>query len=89
MHAHALDWGGKLIVNHINECMLTEVDWGAHDSSFFLYLVNIDHDAKLKDFFTQGLCILLPQKTSSTPVMEYLKDYFDMKMDFPTPNQSR
>ena len=28
---------------------------GAHDSSFFLYLVHIDHDAKPKDFFTQVL----------------------------------
>ena len=87
-----VDWGGKLRVNHINECMpsevdwgahethqnghsitrvdwgdydptlypmdgsiLSEVDWGAHDSSLFLYLVHIDHDAKAKEFFTQGL----------------------------------
>ena len=26
-------------------CILSEVDWGAHDSSFFLYLVHIDLDA--------------------------------------------
>ena len=25
-----VDWGGKLRVNHINECMPSEVDWGAH-----------------------------------------------------------
>ena len=58
-------------------CMLSEVDWGAHDSSFFLYLVHIDHDAKPKDFFTQGLWGGQPQRTSSTPLMEYLKDFFD------------
>ena len=57
--------------------MLSEVDWGAHDSSFFLYLVHIDHDAKPKDFFTQGLCRGLTQRASSTPLMEYLKDSFD------------
>ena len=108
-----VDWGGKLRVNHINECMpsevdwgvlethqnghsitkvdwgghdptlspmhgcmLSEVDWGAHDSSFFLSLVHIDHDAKPKDFFTQELWGGLPQRTSSTPLMEYLKDSF-------------
>ena len=41
--------------------------------SFFI-LVCIDHDAKPKDFFTQGLWGGLPQRTSSTPLMEYLKD---------------
>ena len=28
-----VDWGGKLRVNHINECMPSEVDWGAHEPS--------------------------------------------------------
>ena len=41
--------------NHMTEFSLSEVDWGAHDSSFFLYLVYIDLDAKPKDFFTQEL----------------------------------
>ena len=27
-----VDWGGKLRVNHINECMPSEVDWGAHET---------------------------------------------------------
>ena len=57
--------------------MLHEADWGAHDSSFFLYLVYIDLDAKPKDIFTQGLLGGLPHMTSSTPLMEYLKDSFD------------
>ena len=107
-------WGGKIRVNHINECMpseidwgaqethqnghsitkvdwgdhdeslypmdgcmLSEVDWGAHDSSFFLYHVHIDHDAKPKNFFMQGLWGGLPQRTPSTPFMEYLKYSFD------------
>ena len=39
--------------------------------------MHIDHDAKPKDFFTQGLWGGLPQRISSTPLMEYLKDSFD------------
>ena len=54
----------------MNGCILSEVDWGAHDSSFFLYLAHIDHDVKPKDFFTQGLWVGLPQTTF------YLKDSF-------------
>ena len=27
-----VDWGGKLRVIHINECMPSEVDWGAHET---------------------------------------------------------
>ena len=27
-----VDWGGKLRVSHINECMPSEVDWGAHET---------------------------------------------------------
>ena len=108
------DWGRELRVNHINECMPSEVDWGAHethqnghsitkvdwrdydptlypmdgyilsevdcgahDSSLFLYLVHINHDAKPKDFFTQGLWGGLTQRASSIPLMEYMKDSFD------------
>ena len=29
--------------NHMNESLLSEVDWGAHDSSVFLFLVNTDY----------------------------------------------
>ena len=43
------------------------MDWGAlHDPSFFLFLVNIDHDAKPKDFFTQELWAGLSERTIST-----------------------
>ena len=63
-----VDWGGPdSSSNHMNEFLLSEVDWGAHDSSFFLFLVNIDYDAKPKDFFTQELWGEL--WTSSTPVI--------------------
>ena len=73
-----VDWGAHdPSLYPMDGSMLSEVDWGAHDSSFFLYLVHIDHDAKPKDFFTQGLWGGLPQRTSSTPLMEYLKDSFD------------
>ena len=27
-----VDWGGKLRVNHINEFLPSEVDWGAHET---------------------------------------------------------
>ena len=37
----------------------------------------IDHDGKPKDFFTQELWGGLPQRTSSTPFMEYWKYSFD------------
>ena len=39
--------------------------------------MHIDHDAMPKDFFTQGMWEGLPQRTSSTPLMEYLKDSLD------------
>ena len=88
-----VDWGDyDPSLCSMDGCILSEVDWGAHDSSLFLYLVHIEHDAKPKDFFTQGLWGGPPQRTSSTPLMEYLKDSLDtdkLKMDFPAPNQSR
>ena len=69
-----VDWGDHdPSLYPMDGCMLSEVDWGAHDSSIVLYLVHIDHDAKPKDFFTQGLWGGLQQRTSSTPFMEYLK----------------
>ena len=46
---------------------ISEVDSGAlHDSSFFIFLVNIAYDAKPKDFFTQELWRGLPERTSPT-----------------------
>ena len=27
-----VDWGGKIRVNDTSECMLSEVDWGAHET---------------------------------------------------------
>ena len=63
-----VDWGGKHPINSVVHWYwqshetyptghnISEVDWGAlHDSSFFLFLVNIDYDAKPKYFFTQEL----------------------------------
>ena len=41
--------------NHMNESLLSEVDWGAHDSGVFLFLVNIDYDAKPNESSIQGL----------------------------------
>ena len=72
-----VDSGGKHPINSVVDWRshdtypaghnISEVDWGAlHDSSFFLFLVNIDYDAKPKDFFAQELWGGLPEKTSST-----------------------
>ena len=64
------DWGDHdSTCNHMNEFLLSEVDWGAHHSSFFFFLVNIDYDARPKDFFTQELWGELSQRTSSTPLI--------------------
>ena len=41
--------------NHVHESLLSEVDWGAHHPSVFLFLVNIDYDARPIEFFIQGL----------------------------------
>ena len=72
-----VDWGGKHSINSVVDWRshetfptgynISEVDWGSpHDSSIFLFLVNIDYDAKPKDFFTQVLWGGLPDRTSST-----------------------
>ena len=37
-----------------HESLLYDVDWRAHDSSIFLFMVNIDYDAKPNEFFIQG-----------------------------------
>ena len=50
-----VDWGGHdPNPNHVHESLLSEVDWGAHHPSVFLFLVNIDYDAKPIEFFIQG-----------------------------------
>ena len=72
-----VDWGGKHPINSVVDWQshetyptghnISEVDWGAlHDSSFFLFLVNIDYDAKPKDFFTQELWGGLSERTTPT-----------------------
>ena len=72
-----VNWGGKHTINSVVDWQrhetyptghyISEVDWGAlHDSSFFLLLVNIDYDAKPKDFFTQELWGGLSERTTST-----------------------
>ena len=51
----------------MNKILLSVVDWGAlHDSRFFLFPINIDYDAKPKDFFTQELWGGLSERTTST-----------------------
>ena len=63
-----VDWGDHdPSTNNMNKILLSEVNWGALlDSSFFLFLVNIDNDAKPKDFFTQELWGGLSERTPST-----------------------
>ena len=57
--------------------MFSEVDWGAHDSSFFLFLLNIDYDANPKEYVIQGLWGELQPSISSTPPIEYMIDSLD------------
>ena len=61
----------------MNEFLRSEVDWGAHDSSFFLFLVNIDYDAKPIELLTQELWGELQQKMSSTPLSGHMPDSLD------------
>ena len=78
-----VDWGGKHPINSVVDWQrhetyptghnISEVDWGAlHDSSFFLFLVNIDYDAKPKDFFTQEWGV--PFNLSNTSCGSMLKE---------------
>ena len=53
----------------MNESLLSEVDWGAHDSSVFLFLVDIDYDAKPNESSIQGLWGELQHRTSSIPLI--------------------
>ena len=55
--------------NHMNEPLLSEVDWGAHDSSLFLFLVNIDYDAKPNESSIQGLLGELQHRRPSIPLI--------------------
>ena len=65
------NWKGHKTHNpsHMNESLLSEVDWGAHDSSVFLFLVNIDSDAKPNESSIQGLWGELQHRTSSIPLI--------------------
>ena len=73
-----VDWGGHgSSSSHMTGFLLSEVDWGAHGSSFFLFLVNIDYDAKTMEFFTQGLWGELQQTMSSTPLIGHMTDSLD------------
>ena len=63
--------------NHMNKFLLSEVDWGAHDSTFFLFLVNIHYDAKPVQFFTKTLWGELQQIMSSTPLIGHMADSLD------------
>ena len=73
-----IDWGGHgSSSNHMTEFLLSEVDWGAHDSIFFLFLVNIDYDAKPMEFFSQELWGELQQTMSSIPLIGHMIDSLD------------
>ena len=88
-----VDWRTKIKSNHTtSECMLSEGDSGAHDSSFFLYLKYIDYNGEPKDLFTQDYGVdynkhNVPPISQSTCKTLWILD--KLKMDFPTSNQSR
>ena len=58
----------------MNASLISEVDWGAHDSSVFLFLVNIDYDAKSNESSIQGLGGELQHRTSFIPLIEIQTD---------------
>ena len=63
-------WGGHdPNPNHMNESLISEVDWKTHDSSVFLFLVNIDYDARPNESSIQGLWGELQHRTSSIPLI--------------------
>ena len=53
----------------MNESLVSEVDWGANDSSVFLFPVNMDCDARSKEFFIQGLWGEQHHRTPSIPLI--------------------
>ena len=78
-----IDWGSHgSSSNHMTEFLVSEVDWGGRDSSFFLFLVNIDYDAETMEFFTQGLWGEVQQTMSSTPLIWHMYLYIGMYHDF-------
>ena len=89
-----VDWGDKsnctscgCPMANWHESFLSEVDWGAHHSSVFLFLVDIDYDAKSQDFFTQGIWGGLAVRTSSTTLRSLnhvkgkLANYLNLQKD--------
>ena len=58
----------------MNESLLSEVDWGVHDRSFFFFLVNIDYDAKPTESSIQGLWGELQHRTSPIPLIGFQTD---------------
>ena len=84
-------WGGHdPSPNHVNEFLFSEVDWGTRDSSLFLFLVNIDYNAKPKESSIKELWGKLQQRTSSTPLIELWIDSLatdKLKMIFSAPHQ--
>ena len=52
----------------MSPCSLS-FDWGAHDSSVFLFLVHIDYDAKPNETPIQGLWGELQHRTPSIPLI--------------------
>ena len=72
-----VDWGGKHPINSVVDWQrhetypaghnICKVDWGdLLVSSFFLFLANIDYDAKPNDSFTHEVWGGLTKRTSST-----------------------
>ena len=59
----------------MNESLLSEVDGGAHDSSVFLILVNVDYDKNPNESSIQRLCGELQHETSSIPHIGLQTDY--------------
>ena len=47
-----VDWGGKIKANHKSECLLSDIDWGAHETHTSGYMLSeVDWGAHDSSFF--------------------------------------
>ena len=76
----------KVMVNQTSGCMLYEVEWGAHESSLFLYLDQIDHDGQPHEssLFVYQELIDHDGEPQDSSAEDYGKDYY--KENFPPNN---
>ena len=54
-----VDWGGNIRVKHTSECMLFEVDWGAHETHQNGHsITEVDREGHDPSLYLMDGCIL-------------------------------